>query len=111
MHGCKWPINCTRTRTEYNETEKPKISITFELDRSGMLTVSKAEAKVESYTEEKVEIKKNVTTENATDDNATDGANATDDAGEEEESAEEAADEAEKADAGNNPYCAHQKCR
>ena len=34
---------------KYNETEKPSISITFELDRSGMLTVSKAEAKIESY--------------------------------------------------------------
>ena len=46
---------------EYNETTKPKISVTFELDRSGLLVVTKAEAKTESWTEEQVVKKKNDT--------------------------------------------------
>ena len=52
---------------EKNETEKPKITITFELTRSGMLEITKAEATVDTYKEEQVEVKKNETAANATD--------------------------------------------
>ena len=62
-------ISGVEPATKFNETEKPKISITFELDRSGMLLVSKSEAKAESYKEEQVVKVKAV--ENATDDNST----------------------------------------
>ena len=58
-----------------NETEKPKVTITFELDRSGMLKITKAEAMVDTYKEEQFEVKKNKTEAKA---NATDAdANAT----------------------------------
>jgi hypoxia up-regulated 1 len=72
---------------EYNETEKPKISITFELDRSGLLVVTKAEGKAESWTEETVTKKKDTNT--TEDENAT----ATEDGEEGEEKSEEESEE------------------
>jgi hypoxia up-regulated 1 len=96
-------ISGVEAAVKFNETEKPKISVTFELDRSGLLTVTKAEAKVDSYTEEQVEIKVNKTDTNATDANATD-ANATEtdsadaDAEEEKKDDTEASDESDESD-------------
>ena len=86
---------------EYNETTKPKISVTFELDRSGLLVVTKAEAKTESWTEEQVVKKKN-NTEAANETSADeekegedDAEKKEEDAGSEEESKEEESKEEE----------------
>ena len=83
----------------YNETEKPKISITFELDRSGLLVVTKAEGKAESWTEEKVAKKKeakNATeddNEGAADDSTEKSEDSEQDTEKTEDTAEESADE------------------
>jgi len=77
----------------YNETEKPKISITFELDRSGLLVVTKAEGKAESWTEETVVKKKEA--KNATEDETASGDDSEEksDSEQEAEKTEEAAEE------------------
>lgn len=85
----------------YNETEKPKISITFELDRSGLLVVTKAEGKAESWTEETVVKKKEANAtedETATDDSEEKSEDSEQDAENPEEAAEESADASSEAE-------------
>lgn len=84
-------ITGVQKAVEYNETEKPKISITFELDRSGLLVVTKAEGKAESWTEETVVKKKEA--KNATEDETSTDEEKSENSEQEAEKTEEAAEE------------------
>ena len=103
----------------YNETEKPKISITFELDRSGLLVVTKAEGKAESWTEETVKKEKKAAKNETADENATatedgedkeeDGAEEKSEDATEEEKTEEAAEEEATEDSEEAPADGEEK--